>query len=62
MADQVDNSNPKFTKVKVEDKIEVVIIDAVMISKIIKIDTGQIVEIGDSLDEIQIDQDVDILR
>ena len=61
MAHQVDNSNPKSTKAKVEDKIEVVMIDAVMISKIIKIDTSQIVEIGDSLDKIEIDQGMEKL-
>ena len=43
--DQVDNLNPKFTKAKEEDKI-VVMIDAIMISKIIKIDIGQILETG----------------
>ena len=31
-------------------------IDAVMISKIIKINTGQIVETGDSIDKIEVDQ------
>ena len=31
-------------------------IDAVMISEIIKIDTGQIVETGDNIDKIEVDQ------
>ena len=31
-------------------------IDAVMISEIIKIDTDQIVETGDSIDKIEVDQ------
>ena len=53
--DQVDNSNPKSTKTREEDKIEVVMIDAVMISEVIKIDTGQIVETGDSIDKIEVD-------
>ena len=56
MADQVDNLNPKFTKAKEEDKIEVVMVDAVMISEVIKIDTGQIVETGDSIHKIEVDQ------
>ena len=30
-------------------------IDAVMISEVIKIDTGQIVETGDSIDKIEVD-------
>ena len=55
IADQVDNLNLKSTKAKVEDKLEVVMIDAVMINEIIKIDTGQIVETGDSIDKIEVD-------
>ena len=31
-------------------------IDAVMISEVIKIDTGQIVETGDSIDKTEVDQ------
>ena len=31
-------------------------IDAVMISKVIKIDIGQIVEIGDNIDKTEVDQ------
>ena len=34
-------------------------IDAVMISEIIKIDTGQIVETGDSIDKMEVDQSMD---
>ena len=54
--DQVDNSNPKSTKAREEDKIEVVMTDMVMISQVIKIDTGQIVETGNSIDKIEVDQ------
>ena len=53
--DYIDNSNPKFTKAREEGKIEVVMIDAVMISKVIKIDTDHIVETGDSIDKIEVD-------
>ena len=37
-------------------------IDAVMISKIIKIDTGQIVETGDSMDKIEVDQGMNKIK
>ena len=37
-------------------------IDAVMISKIIKIDTGQIVETGDSIDKIKVDQGMNKIK
>ena len=54
--DQVDNLNLKSTKAKEEDRIEVTMIDAVMISEVIKIDIGQIVETGDSIDKKEVDQ------
>ena len=54
--DQVDNLNPKSTKAREEDRIEVVMIDAVMISEVIKIDIGQIMEIRDNIDKIEVDQ------
>ena len=54
--DQVDNLNPKSTKAREEDRIEVVMIDAVMISEVIKIDIGQLVQIGDNVDKIELDQ------
>ena len=47
---------PQITKAKEEDKIEVVMIDAVMISEVIKIDIGQIVKTGDSIDKTEVDQ------
>ena len=43
------------TKAKVEDKIEVVMIDAFMISEVIRIDIDQKVKIGDSTDKIEVD-------
>ena len=46
--DQVDNSNHKSTKAKVEDRIEVTMTDTIMTSKVIRIDIDQIVETGDS--------------
>ena len=50
--EQVDNLNHKFTKVEVEDRIEVTMTDAIKISKAIKIDIGQIVETEDNIDRI----------
>ena len=54
--DQVHNFNPKSTKAGEKNKIEVVMIDTVMISEIIKIDIGQIVEARDSIDKVEVDQ------
>ena len=48
--DQVDNLYHKSTKAEVEDKTEATMIDAIMISKVIRIDIDQIVETGDSID------------
>ena len=45
-----DSLNHKFTKVEVEDKTEVTMTDASMISKTIRTDTDQIVETEDSID------------
>ena len=53
---QVDNLNLKSVKAKEQDKIEVIMIDVVMINEFIKIDIGQIVETGDSADRIEVDQ------
>ena len=52
--EQVDNLNHQFTKVEAEDKTEVTMIDAVMFSKVIRTDTGQIVETEDSIDKIEV--------
>ena len=52
--DQVDNLNHKFTKVEVEDKIEVTMTNTIIISKVIRIDIHQIVETGDSIDRIEV--------
>ena len=54
--DQVDNLNLKSSKAKEEDKIEVTMIDTVMISEVNKIDIGQIVETGDNIDKIEVNQ------
>ena len=48
------NLNHKFTKAKVEDTIEVIIIDAVIISKVIRIDVGQLVKKRDSIYRIEV--------
>ena len=47
--------NPQIYQGKKEDKIEVAIIDAVMISEVIKINIGQIVKTGDSIDKTEVD-------
>ena len=56
--DQLDNLNYKVTKAKVEGKIEVIMIDAIIISEIIRIGIGQIVKTGDSIDRIEVDLDM----
>ena len=56
--DEVDNLNLKSTKAKEEYKIEVTIRDAVMTSEITKIDIGQTVETGDSIDKIEVDRGI----
>ena len=53
--DQVDNLNHKSTRVEVEDKTEATMIDAVMISEVIRIDIVQIVETGDSIGKKEAD-------
>ena len=52
--EQVDSLNHKFTKVEAEDKTEVTMTDAIMISKAIRTDIGQIVETEDSIDRIEV--------
>ena len=54
--DQVDNLNLKCIKAREEDRTEVIMIDVVMISEVIKIDIVQIVETGDNIIEIEVDQ------
>ena len=56
--EQVDNLNHKFTKVEAEDKIEVTMTDAVMISKVIRTNTDQIVETEDSIDRTEVGPDM----
>ena len=52
--EQVDSLNHKFTKVEAEDKTEVAITDAIMISKAIKTDIDHMVETEDSIDKIAV--------
>ena len=62
IVDQIDNLNPKFTKSKEEDRIEEIMIDAIMISEIIKTDTGQTVKTEDNIVKIEVDQDKDNIK
>ena len=55
IGDQVDNLNHKFTKAKIEDKTEATMTDAIMISKVIRIDIDQTVETGDSIGKTEVD-------
>ena len=48
--EQVESLNYKFTKVEAEEKTEVTMTDAVMISEATRTDTGQIMETEDSID------------
>ena len=50
----VDSSNHKFTKIEVEDKTEVAITDAIMISKVTRTGIGQIVVTEDSIDKTEV--------
>ena len=52
--EHIDNLNHKFTKVEAEDRIEVTMTDAIMNSKAIKIDIGQIVETEDNIGRIEV--------
>ena len=53
---QVGNLNPKFIKAREKDKIENFMIDAIMTSETIKLDTDQIVETEEiSMDKIEVD-------
>ena len=56
--EQVDNLNHKFTKVEAGDKIEVTMTKAVMTSKAIRTDIGQIVETEDSIDRTEVGLDM----
>ena len=56
--EQVDNLNHKFTKVEAEDKIEVTMTDAIMISGAIRTDIGQTVETEDSVDRTEVGLDI----
>ena len=56
--EQVDNLNHKFTKVEAEDRIEVTMTDAIMISKATGTDRDQIVEMEDSTDRTEVGLDM----
>ena len=56
--EQVDNLNHKFTKVEAEDKIEVTMTDAVLISKGTRTDIDQIAETEDSTDRTEVALDM----
>ena len=49
---------PQIYQGKRREKIEVAMLDAVMISEVIKINAGQIVETGDSTDKIEVDKGI----
>ena len=46
---QIDNSGPKYIKVKEEDKVENIMTDTTMIRETIRVDTNQIVEPEESV-------------
>ena len=52
--EQKDNLNHKFTKVEAEDKTEVTMTDAIIISKAIKRDIDEIVETEDNRDRTEV--------
>ena len=54
-SNQVGSLNYKSTKAKIEHKIEVSTIEAITISKVIRIDIDQIMKIGDHIDKTEVD-------
>ena len=56
--EQVDNLNHKFTRVEAEDKINVTMTDAIMISETIRTNIGQIVDTEDSIDRTEVGLDM----
>ena len=52
--ENVDSLNHKFIKVEAEDKTEVTMTDAIMISKATRTDTRQIVKTEDSIDRTEV--------
>ena len=52
--EEIDSLNHKFTKVEAEDKTEVIMTDAIMISEAIRTDICQIMETEDSIDKIEV--------
>ena len=55
IVEQVDNLNHKFTKVEAEYRIMVTMTNAIMISKGIRTNIGQIVETEDNIDRREVD-------
>ena len=56
--DQIGNLNLRYIRAREGDRIKVFMIDTIMISKVIKIGIGQIVEIGEFnlVDKVEVDQ------
>ena len=56
--DQIGNLNLRYIKAKERDKAEISMTDVTMISKVIKIGTDQIAEIGEVnlVNKIEVDQ------
>ena len=52
--DQSENFKKKFTKLGVADKTEVIMTDAIMISKVIRINIDQIVQTGNNIDRTEV--------
>ena len=52
--EQIDNLNHKFTKVEAEDRIGATMTDAIMISRAIRTDVGQIMETEDNINRTEI--------
>ena len=52
--EQVDSLNHKFTKIEAEDKTEVIMTDAIMISEAIQTDINKRVAAEDSIDRIEV--------
>ena len=56
--EQADSLNHIFAKVEAEDKTEVTMTDAVIMSEAIRTDIGQRVETEDSIDKIEVGLDM----
>ena len=58
IVEQVENLSHKFTKAGAEDRIEVTMTDAIMMSEAIITDIDQIVETEDSIDRAEVGLDM----